>query len=64
MCESGSEDGQEKLDVVLKPCEELSLSVMLRPSSVEPLSATLICRHCSSSDPFKWKVRKGECQLS
>ncbi|XP_063869324.1 uncharacterized protein LOC135105178 [Scylla paramamosain] len=56
VCEAGSEDGQEKMSVVLKPCEEMALSVLLQPSAVESLSATLIFRHRSSSHPFKWKI--------
>lgn len=58
VCENGSEAGKEKLSVVLKPSQELTLSVLLRPDKVESLSSTLICRHRSSRDPYKWKVTK------
>ena len=60
VCGDGVDGGQEKKSLVLKPREELALSVMLQPSTVESLSASLIFRHCSSSHPFKWKVRKRE----
>ncbi|KAK3880196.1 hypothetical protein Pcinc_015296 [Petrolisthes cinctipes] len=58
----GSEDfqmqgsRQSRLEVVLEPCQELPLTVTLRPSDVQPLSATLVCKYRSITNPFKCRI--------
>nr|XP_053636649.1 uncharacterized protein LOC128691763 [Cherax quadricarinatus] len=54
--EFGSKEGQCKMEVVLKPCQELALSIFLCPKEVEPLSATLVCKYRGLTNPFKCKV--------
>ncbi|XP_071545499.1 uncharacterized protein [Panulirus ornatus] len=54
--EYGSKEGKSRMDVVLKPCQELMLSVFMCPKTVEPLSATLICKYRGMANPFKCKI--------
>lgn len=61
VCENESKVGQEKLNVALSPSQELPIFIVLRPSTMECLTATLLCRHQSSSNSFKWKVGKSSC---
>ncbi|XP_050736162.1 centrosomal protein of 192 kDa-like isoform X2 [Eriocheir sinensis] len=56
VCENENNVGQEKLNVVLSPSQEVVLCILLRPSTVESLAATLLLRHRSSTNPFKWKI--------
>lgn len=56
ICEYGGREGKGKMDVVLKPCQELAFSVFFCPTTIEALSGTLVFRPRGLTEPIKYQV--------
>ncbi|XP_042870992.1 uncharacterized protein LOC122252547 [Penaeus japonicus] len=67
ICEYGGREGKAKMDVVLKPCQEVAFSVFFCPTTVEALSGTLVFRPRGLTEPIKYQIPLqgfgGQCEL-
>ncbi|XP_047490217.1 uncharacterized protein LOC125039896 [Penaeus chinensis] len=67
ICEYGGKEGKAKMDVILKPCQELAFSVFFCPTTVEALSGTLVFRPRGLTEPIKYQIPLqgygGQCEL-
>lgn len=67
ICEYGGKEGKAKMDVVLKPCQELAFSVFFCPTTKEALSGTLVFRPRGLTEPIKYQIPLqgygGQCEL-